>query len=71
MVPINVVPCVISAVFGPIFKIIGHRPLGAGVAAATPDKERNLSTRNQKVMYKELFITIEQFMMPEGPSHFI
>ena len=29
---------------------IGDRPIGAGVAAATPDKERNLSTRNQKVM---------------------
>ena len=50
---------------------IGDRPIGAGVAAATPDKERNLSTRNQKVMNKELFIIIKQFMMPERPSYFI
>ena len=47
---------------------IGDRPIGAGVAAATPDKERNLSTRNQKVMNKELFIIIKQFMMPERQS---
>ena len=31
-------------------------------------KERNLSTRNQKVMNKELFIIIKQFMMPERQS---
>ena len=48
--------------------VIGDRPIGAGVAAATPDKERNLSTRNQKVMNKELFIIIKQFMMPERQS---
>jgi len=34
---------------------IGDLPVGAGVAMATPDKERNLSTRNQNVMNKELF----------------
>ena len=50
---------------------IGDRTIGAGSAAATPDKERNLSTRNQKVMNKELFIIIKQFMMPERPSYFI
>ena len=47
---------------------IGDRPIGAGVAAATPDKERNLSTRNQQVMNKEVFIMIKQFMMPERQS---
>ena len=31
---------------------IGDLPVGA---MATPDKERNLSTRNQNVMNKELF----------------
>ena len=36
-------------------KTIGDLPVGAGVAMATPDKERNLSTRNQNVMNKELF----------------
>ena len=51
-----------------LFNTIGDRPIGAGVAAATPDKERNLSTRNQKVMNKELFIIIKQFMMPERQS---
>ena len=35
--------------------IIGDLPVGARVAVATPDKERNLSTRNQNVMNKELF----------------
>ena len=35
--------------------VIGDLPVGAGVAMATPDKERNLSTRNQNVMNKELF----------------
>ena len=34
--------------------IIGDLPVGAGLAMATPDKERNLSTRNQNVMNKEL-----------------
>ena len=34
---------------------IGDLPVGAGMAMATPDKERNLSTRNQNVMNKELF----------------
>ena len=34
---------------------IGDLPVGAGVAVATPDKERNLSTRNQNVINKELF----------------
>ena len=43
---------------------IGDHPIGG----ATPDKERNLSTRNQKVMNKELFIIIKQFMMPERQS---
>ena len=33
---------------------IGDLPVGAGVAMATPDKERNLSTRFQNVMNKEL-----------------
>ena len=32
---------------------IGDRPVGAGVAAAPPDKENNLSTRNQKLMKKQ------------------
>jgi len=50
---------------------IGDCPIGAGVAVATPDQERSLSTRNQKVMNKELFIIIKQFMMPERPSYFI
>jgi len=36
-------------------KDIGDLPVGAGVAVATPDKERNLSTRNQNVINKELF----------------
>ena len=31
---------------------IGDLPVGAGVAMATPDKERNLSTRNQNIMNK-------------------
>ena len=31
---------------------IGDRPVGAWGAAATPDKENNLSTRNQKLMKK-------------------
>ena len=35
------------------YTVIGDRPIGARVAAATPDKERNLSTRNQKVMNKQ------------------
>ena len=48
--------------------LIGDLPVGAGVAVATPDKERNLSTRNQNVMNKELFIIIKQFMMPERQS---
>ena len=34
---------------------IGDLPVGADVAVATRDKERNLSTRNQKVLNKELF----------------
>ena len=34
---------------------IGDLPVGAGVALATPDKERNLFTRNQNVINKELF----------------
>ena len=33
--------------------IIGDRPVEAGGAAATPDKENNLSTRNQKLMKKQ------------------
>jgi len=37
------------------FTSIGDLPVGAGVAMATPDKERNLSTRNQHVMTEELF----------------
>ena len=32
---------------------IGDRPVGAEGAAATPDKENNLSTRNQKLMKKK------------------
>ena len=39
----------------PFFFTIGDLPIGARLAAATPDKERNLSTRNQTVMNKELF----------------
>ena len=34
-------------------KGIGDRPVGAGGAAATPDKEHKLSTRNQKLMKKQ------------------
>ena len=36
-------------------RVIGDLPVGAGVAMATRDMERNLSTRNQNVMNKELF----------------
>jgi len=57
-----------SHAYGDKWSNIGDRPIGAGVAAATPDKERKLSTRNQKVMNKELFIIIKQFMMPERQS---
>ena len=44
-------------------KTIGNRPIGAGGAAATPDKENNLSTRNQMLMKKQFHIG-NQFMMP-------
>ena len=43
--------------------VIGDRPVGAGGAAATPDKENNLSTRNQMLMKKQFHIG-NQFMMP-------
>ena len=36
--------------------IIGDLPVGAGGAAAPPDKETNFSTRNQKLR-KKLFHT--------------
>ena len=36
-----------------IYTCIGDRPVGARGAAATPDKENNLSTRNQKLMKKK------------------
>ena len=45
----------ISPSHQPNITVIGDLPVGAGVAMATPDKERNLSTRNQNVMNKELF----------------
>ena len=40
---------------GAAYTVIGDLPIGARVAAATPDKGRNMSTRNQKVMNKEHF----------------
>ena len=36
-----------------MFGSIGDRPVGAGGAAATPDKENNLSTRNKILMKKQ------------------
>ena len=36
-----------------MFGSIGDRPVGAGGAAATPDKENNLSTRDQILMKKQ------------------
>ena len=44
-------------------RYIGDRPVGAGGAAATPDKENNLSTRNQMLTKKQFHIG-NQFMMP-------
>ena len=36
-----------------IIRTIGDLPVGAGGAAAPPDKETNLSTRNQKLMKRQ------------------
>ena len=47
--------CVLMKISMSYAIIIGDLPVGARVAMATPDKERNLSTRNQNVRNKELF----------------
>ena len=36
-----------------MYKNIGDLPVGAGGAAALPDKKRNSSTRNQKIITKD------------------
>ena len=47
--------------FNWLLVVVGNSDVGAGGAAATPDKERKLVTRNQIVMNKEIFT----IMMPK------